>query len=151
MASDTDALQQTSLLNKKRLRNFHPEPLGIISRKLLWSWWRCSFFGFSLSPFGLSLALAALRSYRRATALRRWLTVNTLRSFFLAAGFTCGSSTTWRSHRLTKFRRRTSVTLPVFTSAGRRRRAEPLTLRFPVTPLWRILPCLTLPRAWLLA
>ena len=41
--------------------------------------------------------------------------------------------------------------LLTFTCAGRRRRAEPLTLRSSVPALRRRLPCSTLPGAWFLA
>ena len=44
----------------------------------------------------------------------------------------------------------TSVMLPVFNCASRRRRAEPLTLRFSLVTLRRNLSCPTLPGTWLL-
>ena len=44
----------------------------------------------------------------------------------------------------------TAARLPVFNCASRRRRAEPLTLRFSLVTLRRNLSCPTLPGTWLL-
>ena len=67
-----------------------------------------------------------------------------------AARFTRRSATRRRRDLLTKSRRRTSATLPVFNCASRRRRAEPLTLRSLLVTLWRNLSCPTLRGIWFL-
>ena len=76
--------------------------------------------------------------------------MSALHSFSLAARFIRRSSTRRRRDLLMKSGRWTSATLPVFTCASRRRRAEPLTLRFSLVTLRRNLSCPTLPWTWLL-
>ena len=55
-----------------------------------------------------------------------------------------------RRNVLTKSRRRTSAALIMFACTGRRRRAEPLTLRPLLVTLWRNLSCPTLGGIWFL-
>ena len=121
--------------------------------KLLWPRRWCWFLSFLFPTLWVSLWLAVIGWGRRAAVLLllvllRWrrLTIGALHSFSLAACFTCGSATRWRSNCLTKSGRLTSAALPVFTCGHRRRRAESYTL---IVTLWRIL--FTLPWSLLLA
>jgi hypothetical protein len=144
---------------------------GVTAPKLLRPWrWRF-FWLFLVSTFRLPVALAVIGWGRRATVLllllllllllrrrrllvllwRRRLTISALRSFSLAARLIRSSSARRRRDLLMKSGRWTSATLPVFNCASRWRRAESLTLRSSVAPLWRNLPLSTLPGTWLLA
>ena len=103
----------------------------------------------------LLLLVLGRRLSGRATSLRlllvlgpRRLSVSALHSFSLAARFIRRSSTRRRRDLLMNSGRWTSTPLPVFNCASRRRRAEPLTLRFSLVALRRNLS--TLPGTWLL-
>jgi hypothetical protein len=71
--------------------------------------------------------LLPLLRLRVRLGLRR-LTISALHSFALAARLTCRSATRRRRDRLPKSRWPTSASLLPFTSAHRRRRAEPYPL-----------------------
>ena len=120
-----------------------------IPAELLWpgrrGFFRCLLFSTS------RLALVMLSRSRRAASLLLLLSLRALHSFSWGAGFTRGSATSWWRDRLTKSRRRTSAALPAFTFTGWRRRAETLTLRSSVAPLWLKLPWSTLAGTWLFA
>ena len=140
---------------------------GVFSFRSRWCYcdnllltWRWRFFWLSLlSTFRLPVSLAVIGCGRRDASLllllllvlwRRRLSVSALHSFSLAARLTRCSATRRRRDRLTESRRPTSTTLLTFNCASRRRRAEPLTLRFSLVTLWRNLSCPTLPGTWLL-
>ena len=150
---------------------------GVFSFRSRWCYcdnllltWRWRFFWLSLlSTFRLPVSLAVIGCGRRDASLllllllllllallalvlgRRRLSVSALHSFSLAARLPRGSATRRRRDRLTESRRPTSTTLLTFTCASRRRRAEPLTLRFSLVTLRRNLPCPTLPGTWFLS